>query len=288
MSVNNISKARVHVGNLIVGNPTSDFGPLFVEPGIAITGITIAQGPVVSASGTWTAGQVVAITGLQGTTLRGLADGIYVVAVGGSGSFTLPTNVTTSGSYTASTGMLAITTITGTAITSISGQTWTANGHGLLAGQLATLTGVTGITTTNGPVNGTYLVTASSTNTFVLSQYPTGAPSTFAGTVTAGTVATATNIPSPATIRGIYNSGPIASGAIAPATTASVTKTYNITGVQPGDLIDAIPPVTMGTNLTYSAYCATAGVITLVVSCGTTSSGNATGNWSFIWTKFVI
>ena len=288
MSVNNLSKARVHVGSLIVGDPTSDFGPLFVEPAVAISSVTIAQGPVVSASGTWTAGQAVAITGLQGTALQGIANGIYTIAVGGSGSFTLPTSVTSAGSYTSSTGQVASLSITATNVTSLSGQTWTANGHGLLVGQLATLTGVTGVTSSTGVVNGTYVVTTAATNTFVLSQYPTGAPTTFSGTVTAGAVAAATNIPSPVTIRGILASGPVASGTIAPGAGASVTKTYTVTGVQPGDLIDAIPPASIGSNLTFNAYCATAGVITLVVSAGSASSGNATGNWNFVWTKIAI
>ena len=288
MSVNNLSKARVHVGNLIVGNPSSDFGPLFVDSAVAITGVTIGQSPVVTASGTWTAGQVVAITNLQGTTLQGLANGIYIIAVGGSGSFTLGTNVTTAGTYSSTTGVVALLNTTTTAITGLSGQAWTANSHGLLVGQQATLSGVTGVTSTYGTVNGNYYVTAVTTNTFTLSQFPTGAPTTFSGSPTAGSVFQTTNIPSPVTIRGIFASGPVVSGAIAPSAGASVTKTYEITGVQPGDLIDAIPPATMGSNLTYNAYCATAGVITLVVSAGSASSGNATGNWNFVWTKFVI
>ena len=95
MSVSLLSKARVHVGALLVGDPIADGGEIFTTGSVpaltvAITGVTIGNAPTVTAtpaSGSWVAGDIVAITGFKGTTLGGLPDGLYIVATGGATSF---------------------------------------------------------------------------------------------------------------------------------------------------------------------------------------------------------
>jgi hypothetical protein len=71
----------------------------------------------------------------------------------------------------------------------------------------------------------------------------------------------------------------------APTSGTQVVTTVKATGIQVGDKVEAIPPTTLGTNLVYNAYVSAAGTITLSVVATGVPSGNATGNWSFIWTK---
>lgn len=317
MSVSLGTKARFHVGALLIGDPIADSGAIFSlgsVPALAasITGVTIANNPVFTStpsSGSWVVGDVVAITGFKGTTLGGVPDGIYTVTVGGATSFQVGPSVTTTGTFPSTGGVAALlsnrTTAANLVISLISlsagvATITTTGAHNLSIGQAVGITALSGLSTlpasgTSGlnPVSqlaGPFVVSSSgfTTTTIQLNYASTGAPVLMTGTYVANAASLVPGpvLASPTTQRGVYSAQvSIAATLNAPG---SANGTIAVAGVQVGDKVDMIPPTSLSKGITFAAWVSAPGVVSYNLTNGNGGAIYTTpSTWTLVWTKLV-